>query len=78
MAGNDLFAPPSLGLTAPPRVEVRPPATPLTPPYRADQCQLIAGTCPLGRLQRSGTLCYCLSGDGIRQGTTRRKPQHGP
>jgi len=77
-AGADsLFSSPGLGM-APVQVPRVVPKTvsPGVPPLNANQCQLMAGTCPTGRLQRSGNLCFCVSGNGtVRQGTTRVKPQ---
>lgn len=77
-AGADsLFANPGLGM-APvqvPRV-VPKTVTPGMPALSANQCQLIAGTCPTGRLQRSGNLCFCASGNGtVRQGKTQTRKQ---
>lgn len=74
---GDLFSSPGLGLTPAPVPRVVPPRKPSgVPALDANQCQLMAGTCPLGRLQRSGGRCFCASGDGtVRQGTTRTKPQ---
>ncbi|MCX5495057.1 hypothetical protein OSH11_10105 [Kaistia dalseonensis] len=65
-----------LGLTpvTPPRVT--PPPNAGTSPYTGNQCKLIAGTCPTGRLVRSGTLCFCATKDGgATQGTSRKRPQ---
>ena len=81
-----LFRSPTLGFTrsTPPRTAppLAPPgairsAPPLTPqPFDANQCQLLSGTCPLGRLQRSGSRCYCVSAPGTaRQGGSQVKPQ---
>ena len=71
---SELFKQPSIGLDPPKIIRTVPPAT--APALGANQCQLAAGTCPLGRLQRSGTRCYCASpGGGARQGTTRTRPQ---
>jgi len=78
-AGGDLFTSPGLGMTAPdlPRVVPRKPTTGV-PPLNANQCQLAAGTCPLGRLVRSGNLCYCRSeGGGVRQGETQKRKWGG-
>lgn len=74
---QDLFAPPTLGMT-PPRVI--PPVTPMpkTPGFTANQCLLSAGSCPTGRLVRSGSLCFCSTKDGrTLQGLSRRRPQGG-
>ncbi|MBB3931307.1 hypothetical protein GGR25_002357 [Kaistia hirudinis] len=76
-SADSLFSNPGLGM-APvqvPRV-VPKTVTPGVPPLNANQCLLMAGSCPTGRLQRSGNLCFCVSGNGtVRQGTTRVKPQ---
>lgn len=81
-----LFKEPTLGFTQPnlPRV-VPPPGPPsvvhtapaLRPhPLDANQCRLAAGTCPLGRLQRSGSLCFCVgSGGAVLQGRSEVRPQ---
>ncbi|MCX5513484.1 hypothetical protein C3941_19995 [Kaistia algarum] len=76
-AARDIFSSPGLGLTPVPVPRVVPQRTPSgVPALDANQCQLMAGTCPLGRLQRSGGRCFCASGNGtVRQGTTRTKPQ---
>lgn len=66
----------SLGLSplTPPRVTPAPDAG--TSKYTGNQCKLIAGTCPTGRLVQSGTLCFCSTKDGgARQGTSRTRPQ---
>ena len=75
MAGaGELFKQPSIGLDPPKIIKSVPPS--VMPSLNANQCQLAAGTCPLGRLQRSGSRCYCASaGGGTRQGTTRTRPQ---
>lgn len=76
-AGDGLFASPGLGMPAPslPRT-VPPPKTLGMPPLDANQCKLTAGSCPTGRLMRSGNLCYCVSSGGtVRQGTSRTRPQ---
>ncbi|MCX5478148.1 hypothetical protein OSH08_03975 [Kaistia geumhonensis] len=81
-----LFNQPSIGFTPPPVVRTTPPVTapsvvrtvpPVTvPSLNANQCQLSAGSCPTGRLMRSGSRCYCASGDGTaRQGASRPRPQ---
>jgi hypothetical protein len=75
-SAGDLFGSPGLGLTplTLPRVVPRPSTA--APGYTANQCQMMAGTCPTGRLMRSGTRCYCASADGtVRQGTSRKRPQ---
>ncbi len=75
VAAQGLFKQPSIGLDPPKIIQPVRPST--VPSLGADQCQLAAGTCPLGRLQRSGNRCYCASaGGGARQGTTRTKPQN--
>ena len=69
-----LFKQPSIGFTPPPVVRTTPQVG--VPPLNANQCQLSAGTCPTGRLMRSGSRCYCASGNGtVRQGASRTRPQ---
>jgi len=71
---DSLFKTPSIGLAPPNVVRTVPPAT--VPPLDANQCLLMSGTCPLGRVQRAGGRCYCASpGGGVRAGTTRVRPQ---
>ena len=74
---DGLFGTPNLGMPAPalPRA-TPPPKSGGMPALDADQCLLAAGSCPTGRLQRSGGRCYCVSGGTARQGTTRTKPQN--
>ncbi len=72
--GDSLFKQPSIGLDPPKIIQPVRPST--VPALGANQCQLAAGTCPLGRLQRSGTRCYCATtGGGALQGATRTRPQ---
>ncbi|SHF69993.1 hypothetical protein SAMN02745157_2786 [Kaistia soli DSM 19436] len=72
-SAGELFKQPSIGLDPPKIIKSVPPS--VMPSLNANQCQLAAGTCPLGRLQRSGTRCYCVSNGTARQGATRTKPQ---
>ncbi|MBZ9937083.1 hypothetical protein LB518_12330 [Mesorhizobium sp. BR1-1-16] len=72
-SAGELFKQPSIGLDPPKIIKSVPPS--VMPSLDANQCQLAAGTCPLGRLQRSGTRCYCVSNGVARQGATRTKPQ---
>lgn len=71
---GDLFKQPSIGMDPPRVIQSVPPS--VMPSLDANQCQLAVGTCPLGRLQRSGGRCFCVSAGGAaRQGTTRTRPQ---
>ncbi|WP_029077087.1 hypothetical protein [Kaistia adipata] len=79
---RDLFQQPGL-FTQPkmfdvPIPRIQTPGAPKVPGPTANQCRVMAGTCPLGRLERVGTTCFCRSAKGgLRQGTTETRPQ-GP
>lgn len=76
-AADSLFASPGLGMPTVNLPRMAPlPKTNAIPQFDANQCQLAAGSCPTGRLRRSGNICFCAGSDGsVRQGTTRVKPQ---
>jgi hypothetical protein len=77
---RDLFQQPGL-FTQPkmfevPMPRIQTPGAPSVPGPTANQCRLVAGNCPTGRLERVGTTCFCRSGTGtLRQGTTETRPQ---
>ncbi|WEK51233.1 MAG: hypothetical protein P0Y66_04205 [Candidatus Kaistia colombiensis] len=70
----NLFSQPKLFTAPQPRV--RTPGAPTVPSLSANQCRVLTGTCPTGRLERVGTTCFCNTGKGTRrQGTTEIRPQ---
>jgi hypothetical protein len=77
---QDLFKQPTLfgqpKLFTAPQPLVRTPGAPTVPSLSANQCRVLTGTCPTGRLERVGTTCFCNTARGQRrQGTTEIRPQ---
>ena len=82
---RDLFQQPGFqqpGLFAQPKMfevpipKIQTPGAPKVPSLSANQCRVLTGTCPTGRLERVGTTCFCNTARGTRrQGTTEIRPQ---
>jgi len=55
---------------------IQTPGAPTVPSLSGNQCRVLTGTCPTGRLERVGTTCFCNTARGTkRQGTTETRPQ---
>jgi hypothetical protein len=79
---RDLFQQP--GLFNQPRMfdvpmpRIQTPGAPDVPSVTANQCRILTGSCPAGRLERIGSTCFCNTArGGVRRGTTENRPQ-GP
>jgi hypothetical protein len=79
---RDLFQQP--GLFNQPKIfdvpipRIQTPGAPSVPSVTGNQCRVMTGSCPTGRLERIGTTCFCNTArGGVRQGTTEDRPQ-GP
>jgi hypothetical protein len=61
-----------------PMPKIQTPGAPTVPSLTGNQCRVLTGSCPTGRLERIGTTCFCNTArGGVRQGTTEDRPQ-GP